>query len=376
MPGKCPLCGQSLPHSMNTTELQSRIRKLASPALVLEKKRLKEEFDAQVDAARDVALRTAERQFKRELIAAEKKARLDAQREAREQMRVAERRATLRANQESEAKLDKLQRDRERDRIRHEQESVRLQGKLDELSRKLEKQSGEQLGAEAERDLSAELKQAFPGDKFQRIGRGVKGADIVHNVMDGAKLAGRIIYESKNTLTWNKTFISQAKKYQTQYETPHVMVVTRAFPSKQKGFCAVKEIPVIEPRMAVGLAAVIRQGIIEIARLRLSSDISDEKSLELYQYIVGDKFSTRFREMAECVACLREQQDKERDWHERAWQAESAMHERMGSRHREVDAQIRAIVSRRTRYENPKLPTKASSWAGEINGSRLIEGAR
>jgi len=361
---------------MNMAELQSRIQKLASPALAVERKKLKEEFDARVDAAREVARQTAERQFTRDLVAAEKQARLDAQREMKGQMQDAERRATRRANQENEAKLDKLQRVRERDRVRHEVEAVRLQGKLDELSRKLDKQSGEQLGAEAERDLETELKQAFLGDRFQRIGRGVKGADIIQSVMDGAKLAGRIIYESKNTVDWNKEFITQAKKYQTQYETPHVVVVTRAFPPKHKGFCAVRDIPVIEPRMAVGLATVIRQGIVEIARLRLSADISDEKSLELYQYIVGDKFCMRFREMAECVACLREQQDKERDWHERAWQAESKMHERIGSRHREVDAQIRAIVSGRTGFDRPKLPMKSVAWSGGTNGSRLIEGTR
>jgi hypothetical protein len=361
---------------MNPTELRSRIQKLASPALAVERRKLKEEFSAKVDAARDAALRTAERQFRRDLVVAERQARLDAQNEMKAQMQDAERRATRRANQENAAKLEKLQHERERDKIRYEQESVRLQGKLDDLSRKLEKQTGEQLGAEAERDLLTELRQAFLGDRFEPIGRGVKGADIVHSVMDGSRLAGRIIYESKNTLTWNKEFIVQAKKYQTQYETPYVMVVTRVFPAKKKGFCTVKDIPVIEPRMTVGLATVLRQGIIEIARLRLSADISDEKSLELYQYIVGDKFCTRFREMSECVASLREQQDKERDWHERAWQAESTMHERIGSRHREVDAQIRAIVSRRSGLDGPKLPAKSEAWGGSIRGARLIEGAR
>jgi Uncharacterized protein conserved in bacteria (DUF2130) len=64
----------------------------------------------------------------------------------------------------------------------------------------------------------------FPNDKIERIGRGVKGADIVHEVMDGAKAAGRVIYESKNTSIWQNGFIAQAKKYQTQYETPHVLV--------------------------------------------------------------------------------------------------------------------------------------------------------
>jgi hypothetical protein len=251
-----------------------------------------------------------------------------------------------------------------------------LQGQLDNLSRKLEKQSGEQLGAEAELDLFTELKHAFPGDRIERIGRGVKGADIVHQVMDGTKVAGRIIYESKNTSDWTKSFIAQAKKYQTQYETPHVLIVSRVFPSKEKGLCVVKDIPVVERRTAVALATVIREGVIEIAKLKLSGKFHDEKSQELFEYIVGDKFCTRFREMAENIASLREQQQKERTWHENAWQAESKIHERIEGRHREVDAQIRAIVRGSSRRETLKVAPGSELLRGSVNGGRHTERAQ
>lgn len=269
--------------------------------------------------------------------------------------------STLRlATRENEAKLGKLQAERERDKIRYESELAKTQGKLDDLSRKLEKQTGEQLGAEAELDLFTELRHAFPDDKIERIGRGVKGADIVHHVMDGAKVAGRIVYESKNTLGWQNGFIAQAKKYQTQYETPHVMIVTRVFPSKHKGFCIVKDIPVVEKRVAIALATVIRDGVIEIAKLRLSGKFHDEKSQELFEYVIGDKFCTRFREIAEGVAVLREQQQKSRTWHENAWLAEAKIHDRLENRHREIDAQIQTIVGRATNGKAAKFAARSA----------------
>jgi hypothetical protein len=117
--------------------------------------------------------------------------------------------------------------------------------------------------------------------------------------------------------SWHASFIAQAKKYQTHYETPHVIVVTRVFPKKQKGLCVLKGIPITEKCAAVSLATIVREGIIEIARLGLSGRSRDEKSQELYNYIVGDKFRTRFREIADGISLLREQQDKERTWHER-----------------------------------------------------------
>ena len=111
--------------------------------------------------------------------------------------------------------------------------------------------------------------------------------------------------------------------------------------------------------MAVPLAAVIREGVIDIAKLRLSGKFRDEKSQELFEYIVGDKFCTRFREMAEGVASLREQQQKERTWHENAWQAEAKIHERIENRHREVDAQIRAIVRRGSNGRSSKFAAES-----------------
>lgn len=375
MPSRCPLCGQPLPNAIKENELQSRIQKLASPALTVERKKLKEEFDERLEVAIEKTRQIAERQFQRELRTARESARIDAQRDLKKQVTDAERRAVRRTEQNSETKLEKLRSERERDKIRHAEESARFQRQLDELLRKLDKQSGERLGTEAELDLYKEITQAFPRDRIEKIGRGVKGADIVQGIVEGERVVGRIVYESKNTQTWNKEFITQAKSYQTQYETPHVMVVTRAFPPKYKGFCAVRDIPVIAPAMAVSLAKVIRQGIVEISKLRLSGNLSDAKSQELYEYIVGDKFCTRFREMAECVSSLREHQDKERDWHERAWQAESKIHERMGGRHREVDAQIRAIVSGSFGLESSKLPARPYTLRGATN-IRQIEGVR
>jgi|GEM_PF-1480797 len=389
MPSKCPLCGQPLPHAINEHELTLRLQKLASPTLAVEKRKLKEEFERQyrkhLQVAEERAMRAARSDMKAQLLLAEKRVkdaeaqrRLEVERARKDvenRLRKEQALSIQLAKRENEDKLRKLQLERERDRVRHEEESVRFQGKLDELSRKLEKRSGEQLGAEAERDLLSDLRQAFSGDRIERIGRGVKGADILHEVRDNTKVVGRIVYESKNTLTWQNDFIVQAKKYQTQYETPHVMVVTRVFPSKRKGLCVEKGIPVVETRLAVSLASVIRDGVIEIAKLRLSGKSSDGKSQELYEYIIGDKFCTRFQDMAQCVATLRERQQKERTWHENAWETTSKIHERIAGRHREVEAQISAIVRGASGSEGPKLPARADNWA-VVSGIRQIERTR
>jgi hypothetical protein len=220
----------------------------------------------------------------------------------------------------------------------------RLQSKVDDLNRQLEKKSGEQFGEEGELDLYAELVRAFPRDEIERIGRGVKGADILHTVMDGEREAGCIIYESKNVSTWSNTFITQAKKYRTQYETPYVMVACRVFPKKQRGMCVVDDMPVVEPRLAKTLASVMREGILEIAKLRLTKVGTDGKARELFAYVVGNEFQTRFRDMADAVDKLKDIQKAERTWHENQWTKESRLHAQIEGRHREVNAKLQLIV--------------------------------
>jgi hypothetical protein len=420
MAGRCPLCGQPLPAAISHANLQDRLHKLTSPALAAEKRRLKDEFEAHLIADREMARQRAERRVEQDLRAAReraqraeekkeqevrrlkrtyserlaresKSAKREAQNEVRKQLLEAEKRATdaedqrqdaedqrqkevarvrremaTRVDKESKAKMEKFLEERRKEKLRDEGEKERLRRDVDDLRRKLENQSGEQLGAEAELDLLTELRRAFPGDKVDPVGRGIKGADIVHEVRESGRIVGQIVYESKNTSGWNKAFIAQAKKYQTQYETPHVIIVTRVLPPKQKGLCVVRGIPIIQKHMAVPLVTVIREGIIEIARLRLSGRSRDEKSQELYQYIVGDRFGTRFREIADGISSLREQQRKERTWHENVWETEKKTHERIEGRHREVEAQIRAIVGRGSNGASRKPAAKSEEWAADL----------
>jgi hypothetical protein len=428
MSGRCPLCGQSLPEAVSKAKLQESLQKLTLPVLIAERKKLNSDFEARSAAARELAEQTAERRVAHRLRAANERARRaeqaserelrrlrkeysdrlgresadarrDAQNSVAKQLTEAEKRAKVaeersrkaieqarkdsntqirrevadavrRSDRENEERLRKVQEQRERDKLRSETTVARLQGQLEEMSRKLDRLTGEQLGSEAERDLLVELQNAFRDDYIRRIGRGVRGADIVHEVRDKGKTVGRIVYESKNTGGWGKGFIPQAKRYQTQYETTHVMIVTRTFPDKQKTFCIKEGIPVVGGRSAVALATIMRDGILRIAELGLAGGSREIKSHELFEYIVSDKFSTRFREIAEGVGCLRDRQQKERTWHENSWREEDKIHNRIQVRHREVEAEIRSIVTPRPNGKSSKPAVRSEEWSKEFSNLR------
>jgi len=359
----CPVCGQPLPKALDAEELQSRLAGITARALTREKRALEIEFQKRLprllQAERERARQMAERNVKQELL--EAKRRVDkAEREKNSEIqkirkdaeRTAERRARMAAKSaaaQNQAEIDRLRTISERDRARHDGERARLQNQLDQLSRKLDKQIADQLGKEAEVDLLAELTRAFPpSDRIEPVRRGVKGADIVHDIIVDSKRVGRIVYESKNVSNWSNSFIAQAKRYQTQYDTPNVIVVSRSFPQKKKGLCSVKNIPIVDPRMAVCLASIIRDGICEIGHARSTRAGRNDKANQLFEYILSDRFVTRFREIADSVDSLRERQQKARDWHEHAWGEESSLHDRIDARRREVDSQIKTIVKNPT----------------------------
>jgi hypothetical protein len=370
MPNKCPLCGQSLPAAIDEQKLHAKLDKMKAAAeqaaTKAAKRELEADFENRLTAAKEIARQQAEKGFSAELRELKKKLG-EADKDTAKQVEAARKAANAEAERLMKKQFDELnkrlreaekKRDvdvakakkeaaedaRDRANLQHTVDLNRLQSKVDELNRQLEKKSGEQFGEEGELDLYAELVREFPTDRIERVGRGVRGADILHTVMDGIKVAGCIVYESKNVSAWQSAFITQAKKYNTQYETPYVMVVSRVFPKKQRGMCVEDDVPVVEPRLATTLAAVMRESILEVAKLRLTKVGTDEKAQELFSYIVGNEFQTRFRDVSDAIDSLKDIQKAERTWHENTWTKESRLHAQLESRHREINAKLQLIV--------------------------------
>ncbi len=355
---QCPVCGQPLPQGLDTQEIQARLEKITAQARAGERRDLERDFQKRfrdgLDAERKRMQGEAERLVRKDVLdarrraekaEAEKVTEIDrVRRESEKREERAGRMAAQVATKQSRAEIGKLETAREKDRARYEADRARLQSQLDLFSRKLEKQSAEQLGAEGEVDLLSQLRAAFPKDRIEPIRRGAKGADIIHDVVEESKRVGRIVWESKNVSNWSNRFVSQARQYQTQYETPHVVIVSRAFPLRKKGLCNLKRITIVEPRMAVPLAEIMRDGIRAIGLMRVTQAGRTQKGHELWDYISSEKFKTRFLEIADSVESLREQQQKERDWHENAWQGEAKLYDKIDARRREIDAHVRTIV--------------------------------
>jgi hypothetical protein len=331
---------------MNVLELHRRMEKIGTAAAQREAEKVrrhlayqyKQRLADQEAELRKRALKDAQAASRLEIVAlqhklkeSERNTRRDAERAAKEAMR------------QSQKEIDLVTERGLKERAQHAAETGRLRTTVDLLSQKLEQRTSEQMGEMGEAEVFTALQNAFPFDKIDRIAKGVRGADILHKVMANGKEVGRIVYECKSGLNWDNKWITTAKRYRTDYQTPWVIIATRAFPKRQKWFVVEKNVPVIELRLTVKLAEIVRGAVIEIGNLRMAHVGGHAKADQMFEYILGSHFTSRFKGVAEAVTHLRELQTKDRQWHTNTWTKQTMLHDEVEDGQREITARIRGI---------------------------------
>lgn len=389
MSTRCAVCGQPLPVGVSEAEMHRRLDKLRSEAADREVAKARREIDRryriqltqQAKKIRQQATKDAqagvrhqvsemERRLRDTEAAAQKaiaKAAAEAAARSRRELEALQRQlkaSDARARQTAERAAKKAAKDAaaasrrelslvkeraERERAQHTAETGRLKATVDTLSLKLERQTSEQLGEFTEAEALAALRAAFPHDEIHRVGPGVRGADIIQKVRTDGVEVGRIVYECKNATSWKNEWLTKARSYRAEYQTPWVVIASRCFPRREKWFCVERDIPIIHLSLTVRLAEVIRGAVVQIGSLRASSDGRQAKADEMFAYIISDQFKGRFQSIAAAVSALREQQGKERQYHNETWSKQTRFFDEIDGGRREIEAQVRAIAEAPTR---------------------------
>lgn len=258
-------------------------------------------------------------------------------------------RTSIRAEVAAEAEKSaatKVQRElRQRDKL-----ITSLKEQNEVQQRRIEHLTADERGEMNEEDLVARLRVAFPEDRIERQGRGRAGSDILHEIRytvgDRTEVASRIVCECKDTLQWNNGFVEQAKKARVTHRTPHVVIVSRAFPRSEKMLCVREEVPIVAPARLVDLARVLHGMVIELHRAGLTKEGQAAKTQELYQYLSGDEFRQAFDIVVDASKELSELLNKERSAHERTWSKRQQIYNELGGKAAAIDGRLRTIIER------------------------------
>jgi len=335
----CPWCGQRLANERAVTHLTRALKnqeKVVERAAKAAAKRMAEE---QVQQLRETdAKKLAAEVDRRE--AAEKQ--LETQRE-RQRTQV----AALRVRMLREAKAAAAK--GVQSELRSYKATVdKLKENNVELERRMEKLTAPDRGKFSEDDLERELRQQFPEDRIERRGR---GGDVLHHIYyrAGAEQVrgGAILYENKDTLSWQNEFARKAKADGVAQKTPYVVVVSKAFPRNQRNLCFVEGVAVAHPGTVGALASLLRRMIIEVHRAGLTRSGEAKKTEELFRYLTGNDFRQVFDAVLNASHRFKQLLEKERKAHHNVWEEREDAYNDLMDKTAQIDGRMRKIIENR-----------------------------
>jgi hypothetical protein len=222
-------------------------------------------------------------------------------------------------------KAEDLQRERDAavlaERTKAFEDQQKLQAKLQDMQRQLEKKSAHELGEGSEVDLYEQLKAAFEGDRIQRVGKGVNGADVIHEVIHNGKVCGKIVYDAKNRNAWQNEFVSKLRADKIAQAADHAILSSNKFPKDTAHVHYQDGVIVAAPARVVAIVHLLRDQIVRMHELRISKEGREQKSVELYAFITSEHCKSLLDQVETQTGRMLELESKEQEAHRRLWDA-------------------------------------------------------
>ncbi len=190
----------------------------------------------------------------------------------------------------------------------------------DELARKLEQGSQQSQGEVLELELEELLKAEFKYDDISPVPKGVNGADVVQTVKTKSGIeCGKIIWESKKTKSWTEGWIQKLKDDQRAIKADLAVIVSSVLPKGGEGMSERDGVYICDIKLAVSIATLLRQSLIEVSRIKNMSVGKNEKMEILFSYLTGTGFTQRIKAIREAFLSMEDSLKKERIAYEKNW---------------------------------------------------------
>ncbi len=326
----CPHCGKEVEltdafkHQIES-EIADSIKETLTKELTekssIELTELKKELDEKNKKV--VELRDQEinlRAEKRKIEEREKDLTLEVERKLDEQRKIVAEEVSKKSYEEHKLK------DLEKEKKIRDMENL-----IEELRRKSEQGSQQTQGEVLELDLEENLRQSFPSDSIEPVGKGVRGADvrqIVRSPMGNA--CGVILWESKRTKAWVDEWATKLKEDLRSEKADIPVIVTTTLPKEVSvGLALYEGVWVVKYELALVLAQILRKNILDVARQKAVSAQKSDKASMLYDYVMGHEFRQQVEAIAEIFKEEQELIQKERASFERIWKARESRNKRL-----------------------------------------------
>lgn len=206
-------------------------------------------------------------------------------------------------------------------KIRELEKQLDDQKKLaEEMKRKAEQGSMQMQGEVQELILEEYLRAEFPFDVISEVGKGVKGADVVHSVRNKiGSLCGTILYESKRTKAFSNDWINKLKADAVSQKADICIIVTETLPDGIERIGQKDNVWICSFNDLKGLVLVLRESLIKINEAFSSQTNKGEKMQMLYDYLTSNEFTLQLSSIIEGFNDLQSSYQQEKRAMERIW---------------------------------------------------------
>ncbi|HVD96614.1 MAG TPA: DUF2130 domain-containing protein [Cytophagaceae bacterium] len=195
-----------------------------------------------------------------------------------------------------------------------------LNKQVADMQKRIEQGSTQMQGEVQEIALEELLRAIFPFDMVGEVGKGVKGADVIHLVRDAVgKECGTIIYESKRTKNFSAEWISKLKNDLRGQKADIAVIVTEAMPKDMDRFGQKDGIWICSFAEFKGVAAVLRESLVRISEIKSAQENRGDKMQMLYDFLTGNEFRQHIEAIVEGFTSMKSSLAKERIAMERIW---------------------------------------------------------
>jgi len=302
-------------------QLERQAKKTAEESISVELKDLKiqlEEKSKQLEVSRKQELDLLKR--KRELEEKERDLRLEVERKMDAERGEIWEKATKKASEDQH--LKELEKDKQLADMRKQ---------IDELKRKAEMTSQQAQGEVQELALEGMLKSKYAFDIIEAVGKGVRGADVIHTVKDkSGVVCGKILYESKRTKYFSEEWISKLKADALAEKADICVIATEAMPEGTDKIGQKEGVWICRFNDIMGLSMVLRESLIQIHSVSTSQSNRGEKMQMLYDFLTGNEFRMQLDAIIEGFKALQDSYQDEKlkmqkIWKEREKQLEKVL---------------------------------------------------
>ena len=208
-------------------------------------------------------------------------------------------------------------------RIREYEKQLEDQKKLvEEMRRKSEQGSMQLQGEVLELALEEMLRQQFPFDRIEEVGKGVKGADCIQVIRNGFGVeCGKIIFESKRTKDFSREWIQKLKADMRSQGADMAVLVTTVMPKNMDQFGEMEGVWICSFAEVKALVHVLRDSVLKVFSIAKSQENKGDKMQFLYSYLTSHEFSEQWKAIREGFLSMKQSIDKERDAMEKIWKA-------------------------------------------------------